>query len=64
MGRKAADPLNRVALMNSLLCQSFLQKYDFEKKKKKKEDILKTKGGWEEEDEFTIDKLLLPWSYE
>lgn len=21
-------------------------------------------GGWEEKDEFTVDKLLLPWSYE
>lgn len=21
-------------------------------------------GGWEEEDEFSVDKLLLPWSYE
>lgn len=20
--------------------------------------------GWEQEDEFTVDKLLLPWSYE
>lgn len=21
-------------------------------------------AGWKEEDEFTVDKLLLPWSYE
>lgn len=31
---------------------------------KKKRESWKTKGGWEEEDEFTIDKLLFPWSYE
>lgn len=32
--------------------------------KKRKKESWKTKGGWEEEDEFTIDKLLFPWSYE
>lgn len=66
VGRKAPEPLNRVALMNSLLCQrffffSFFAKiWLWESGREKREDILKTNRGWEEEDEFTIDKLLHP----
>lgn len=48
-GRKAAEPLNGVALMNSLLCQSFFAEiWLWESGRKKGEDILNTnrmRGG-------------------
>lgn len=44
LGRKAANPLNGVTLMNSLLCQTFFAEIRLKKKEKKEKRKLEDEG--------------------